>query len=305
MKSTTELPQFLRDLIGSPPAAGSGMHPWLFKTARQLHAHRDDQTIVDLLTAAADGCGRHVPQSEIIAAVRDAEKCAWKPNGTARPVTAPPVPKWPAVNHAKREEVISNRFGVVDLWHASPMICTVDSTPAEYFIDELFPGNPLICCGKSMREFTTAPRESFRGKLADLALIVPSPMSALTGKRKADGRESAHTLENTGPRHYQITEFDSGTADEQARIIRHLRGYAPLAVVVSSGGKSLHAWWDCRDVAETIVAKFFRYAVSLGADPATWTRSQFVRLPQGWREDRARRQDVYFFSPIEERSLPQ
>ena len=50
-----------------------------------------------------------------------------------------------------------------------------------------------------------------------------------------------------------------------------------------------------------------RYAVSLGADRATWTRSQFVRMPDGLRskggirEDGTReedkRQTVYFFNP--------
>ena len=39
-----------------------------------------------------------------------------------------------------------------------------------------------------------------------------------------------------------------------------------------------------------------RYAVSLGADRATWTRSQFVRMPDGTR-DNGKRQTVYFFNP--------
>ena len=122
-------------------------------------------------------------------------------------------------------------------------------------------------------------------------------MSALTGRRKSDGEESAHTLENTGPRQYLITEFDSGTPDEQTAIIWHLRGFAPLTMIVSSGGKSLHAWWRCEGEDESRVRRFMRYAVSLGADPATWTRSQFVRLPQGWRADKERRQAVYYFNP--------
>ena len=37
-------------------------------------------------------------------------------------------------------------------------------------------------------------------------------------------------------------------------------------------------------------------AVSLGADRATWTRSQFVRMPDGTR-DNGNRQAVYFFNP--------
>lgn len=291
------LPAFLQDLIACPPPHGSGVHQWLFKVARQLHAHRDEQTIVDLLTAAVDGCGRQVPQSEILAAVESARECAWQPNGNG-PVTTKPAPKWPEVNQLARSAAIqSAKMTLADLWESSPIYCTQDSTDAEFFADELFPGNPLLCVGLSNSDFTTAPRESFRGRLSEMSLIVPSPMSALTGKRKKDGKESPHTLANTGPRRYLITEFDSGTSDEQAALIWHLRQFAPLVMVVHSGGKSLHAWWDCQSNDDSVTGRFMRYAVSLGADPATWTRVQFVRVPQGWRADKGKRQEVYFFNP--------
>ena len=32
-----------------------------------------------------------------------------------------------------------------------------------------------------------------------------------------------------------------------------------------------------------MLLRFFRYAVSLGADRATWTRCQLVRMPDGTR----------------------
>jgi len=291
------LPAFLQDLIACTPRHGSGVHQWLFKVARQLHAHRDEQTIVDILSAAVDGCGRHVPVSEIVAAVESSRTCAWQSGGN-HPPTSKPAPKWPEVNTAKRQGIIQDEaFALADLWDASPISCTRDSTDAEFFADQLFPGNPLLCVGFTKARFMTAPREEFRGKLSGLSLIVPSPMSSLTGKRKSDGKESAHTLANTGPRHYLVTEFDHGNPDEQAALLWHLRKFAPVVMVLSSGGKSLHGWWDCAGVDESITGRFMRYAVSIGADPATWCRSQFVRLPQGWRADKAKRQEVYFFNP--------
>ena len=39
-----------------------------------------------------------------------------------------------------------------------------------------------------------------------------------------------------------------------------------------------------------------RHAVALGADRATWTPSQFVRMPGGTR-DNGRAQTIYFFNP--------
>ena len=109
----------------------------------------------------------------------------------------------------------------------------------EEIVDTLFPGNPLLCCGKSNSEFATRSREEWRGKLAAMQFIVPCPMSARTG-RTQDGKESEHTLENTGPRRFLVIEQDTGTVDEQAAILVHLAERAPLALAVHSGSKSLH-----------------------------------------------------------------
>ncbi len=169
----------------------------------------------------------------------------------------------------------------------------------EAIIDRLFPGNPLLCCGKSNSDFDTKPREDWRGKMSALALIVPSPMSAVTGQTK-DGKESKHTLANTGARRFLICEFDTGTADEHAALLIHLAGYAPLVCAVHSGGKSLHGWFYVHGQPDAKIEKFFRYAVSLGADHTTWTRCQFVRMPDGTR-DNGKRQTVFFtnFKPLE------
>jgi hypothetical protein len=81
-----------------------------------------------------------------------------------------------------------------------------------------------------------------------------------------------------------------------AALLLHLAEKAPLALVVYSGGKSLHGWFYCAGVAEEKIFRFMQYASSLGADPANRTRSQFARMPDGLREN-GRRQTVYFFNP--------
>jgi len=67
-------------------------------------------------------------------------------------------------------------------------------------------------------------------------------------------------------------------------------------MAVHSGGKSIHGWFCCGGRDEANLLRFMRYAVSLGADPATWIKSQFVRLPDGHR-DNGKRQAVLFFNP--------
>ena len=122
------------------------------------------------------------------------------------------------------------------------------------------------------------------GKLARQQFIVPSPMLRKIGRAK-DGHVSSRTLENTGPRRYLVVEFDKGALDQQAALLLNLASHAPLALVVHSGGKSLHGWFYCAGQSEEELRKFMRYAVNLGADPATWTRCQLVRLPGGLRDN--------------------
>ena len=293
---TGQLPPFLQNLIAAPPRAGEGVHDWLFRVARQLHAHLPAGEIVNLLESRVQDCGRHVSRKEIEDAVKNSIPCAWQPS---QHTTPKPAAKWPAVNQEQREAIIRDNGGLADLWELSRPRIEDNGQHTEEIIDRLFPGNPLLCCGKSSQEFDTRPREAWRGQLSALQFIVPSPMSAVTGETK-DGKESKHTLANTGARRFLICEFDTGATDEHAALLLHLGTFAPLVCAVHSGGKSLHGWFYVHGQPDVKVEKFFRYAVSLGADRATWTRSQFVRMPDGTR-DNGNRQTVFFlnFKPLE------
>jgi len=217
------------------------------------------------------------------------------------------------------EAIVRHGIHLVDLWDRSPVRLD-DGANAEELIDLLFPGNPLLCCGWTNNRFGTGTREEWRGQLNALQLIVPNPMTAEQGRRKSDGALSPRTLENTGSRRYLVAECDfnpEGTtpmaaltrklnedgitvADMCAAVLWRLSELAPLAMVVHSGGKSLHGWFPCAGQPEDRLRKFMRYAVSIGADPATWTRCQLVRMPEGLRRNTtmpAVRQQVYFFNP--------
>ena len=297
---TKQFPAFLRDLLATPPRAGEGVHAWLFNVARQLHAHLPAIEIIALLENKVVSCGRHVPRSEIVSAIQSALVSAWQPERSA-PVK--PATKWPEANQTQRAAIVRNGGGLADLWELSPAPVEDNRRHTEEIVEKLFPGNPLLCCGKSNTIFDTKPRESWRGELTGLQFIVPSPMSALSGKKKnpkpGESERSTHTLDNTGTRRFLICEFDTGTSDNHAALLLHLGTFAPLVCVVHSGGKSLHGWFFVAGQPEEIVQKFFRYAVSLGADHMTWTRSQFVRMPDGTR-DNGNCQTVFFlnFKPM-------
>jgi hypothetical protein len=261
-----------------------------------MHAHYPAAQIVSMLEERTKHCGRHVPRREVVAAVQDALETAWQPSGSN--VSTRSAPKWPEPNREQIEAITKDgpTLGGLSELSPFPMKQGESESWAEWILEYLFPGNPLLCCGLHNYEFDTKPLEQWRGELHRQQLIVPSAMSAITGLTK-DGKESKHTLNNTGPRRFLIVEFDKGTFDQHAALLWHLSRFAPLAMAVHSGSKSLHGWFYVQGRTDDNLTKLFRYAVSLGADYRLWTKSQFCRMPDGTR-DNGKIQRAHYFNPL-------
>jgi hypothetical protein len=317
-----EFPAFLNELLANPPRAGNGVHPWLFRIARQLHAHMGRIEMERLLVEKVQGCGRHVPIHEIREAIKNSANCAWTPaeqepeNGQAKSERKNPPPDREAIH-----KIVRNRIGLYDLRERSEIrFGDADGPPqTEYIIDSIFPGDPLLCVGKSSSEFSTRRRSVWRGHLSRLPLIVPNPMTKVVGKTK-DGRPSEHTLDAIGPRLWLVCEFDFSKfardgitptewktlieswesaeitiADACSALLWELGTLAPLVLVVSSGGKSLHGWFKVAGATEEQLREFSRIAMRLSACSSTVNNpSQFVRIPDGLRENGARQLVWYF-----------
>ena len=285
------LPSWANELLTTCPKAGSGVHRWLFRAALKLHRHCPNKDELErLLDEATASCGREVPASEIEDAVRNSQRVIEDPAGQAQVIH-----RWPERNEEQIEAIVRDGPNFAQLADLSPVKWRDDARHTEEIIDALFPGNPLICAGRTKKLCATASREKWRGFLEKLQFIVPSPMSATHGMTKSNKR-GMRALDNTGPRRFIVVEFDTGTFDMHAAVLIHLAKFAPLVMVVHSGNRSAHGWFYCADESDTAIEKFFRYAVSLGADPATWTRCQLVRCPDGQR-DNGKRQQVVFFNP--------
>ena len=288
---TTTLPQWARDILSAIPKAGEGFHNWLFRAARALwKCGRSKYDIRAVLENAAANCGRFVPQREINEAIRNSQVSASQPCPAQ-------YHAWPEFNEEQRGAVIAEAgCELMDLWESSPIRFSDKRSHTEEIIDALVPGNPLLCCGKTQADFDTKPRSKWRGELPQQQFIVPSGMIKWVGQTQA-GKESAHSLEATGPRRFLVIEQDRGSIDEQVAVLWHLACRAPLALAVHSGGKSIHGWFYSHGQdEEKVLRPFMRLAVSLGACRSTWTKSQFVRMPDGRRGD-GTRQNVYYFRP--------
>src|SRR5262249_1369032 len=219
---------------------GGGLNNWFYRTARVLHPYRDSAEIIELLRAAT--AGEPVKRGEIERAVERSKATAWQPGQAAQRLTQ--ALAWPKVNVEQREALIASGAGLVDLWEISPVRFDDNERRTEEIIDALFPGNPLLCAGESHCDFETRSRSEWRGELAALQVIVPSPMTARIGYTQ-ERKESAHALSITGPRRFLVIEQDGGTIDEQAAVLLHLAERAPLALAVHSGSKSIHGWFYC------------------------------------------------------------
>jgi hypothetical protein len=246
------------------PASGTGVHAWVFYAACTL-VEADlglaDEKLADIIGFKMSRAPS--PPTEIEDALR-----------SARREEREPSQKWPSRNLKLIHKILQEPE-----WEVTPM-----AESAQEALELLFPGDALLCIGRTSSNFSTKRRTAWTGWLGRNSLIVPSPMSAQQGQTKA-GHMSEHSLANTGERHYLIVEFDWGKIEGQLKLLRHLSRYGLLVQVVHSGSKSAHGWFDVRGRSEVSNREFMVYAVSLGADPRMWLRSQFCRLPGGTRDD--------------------
>jgi hypothetical protein len=308
-KVITKLPKQVLEVLNNCPREGNGVHSWLFKTALQLHRYFSEDKIFELLMENLS-CQR--PEREICEAIANAGRYARGEMSVGRQTL------WPTVDYTMVHKIVVEcpvRFD--DLSSISPTDLSTEGPRTEEILNALYPGNPLLCVGRSVNACWTKPREFWRGRESDFQFIVANPMTNETGI-KTDGKASQRCIDNTGPRAFVVVEFDISedgawapyvrdwrnrgitTVDANAALIIELatKGLPrlPLALAVHSGGKSVHAWFPCPGLTDDQVRPFMARAVRLGADKATWTRCQFVRMPDGMR-DNGNRQRVHYFAP--------
>lgn len=278
-----------------PPPAGAGVHDWLFGIALRTREFPLESVRKFLEDRLAD-CDRYVPAREIEEALRNARK---------EPVPATVMadlgkrrPRWSPFDDDLSRRHSENPDALEELG-SSGLVSPEEATPSA-LLPELFSKQELICVGDGDYRARTEPLSQLlnSGIVDRMPRIVPNPMTREFG-RTINKRLSARSLNNTGPRRYLVVEFDRPelTIMRQASLLLHLSlEHAPLALVVHSGGKSLHGWFPCRGIAPRQQESFMDYAIRLGADPATWTRCQFVRMPGAVRETGAP-QTVLYFNP--------
>jgi hypothetical protein len=145
-------------------------------------------------------------------------------------------------------------------------------------------------------------------------------MSKVTGLAPTTGNPNSHRcIGNAGPMKYIVIEFDLDSRfdsikpkweaegislrDVQAALIHHLATTGkPKAwpfMIVDSGGKSLHSWFQINaNFPKSAALALLARAVPLGADHRANETERFFRFPGGTRKsEKSQPQPVLLYDP--------
>jgi hypothetical protein len=291
-----------QETIASLPAAGKGLNTALVSAAHTLKYFHNADTLIDLFDSVLrENRGRNYRSGEAARQVNFA--LGGSGSGTGANVSAKIEPDWPSFEPDLARRLSIPEYGVYDLWEASP-IRFEDGTHTRDVLKSLFPCGNLLCFSHKYRNGGGYDsRIDYLSELSDEELtyfdhIVPNVPNARWGVTK-EGRKSQHSKDLFEYRNYIVVEFDNTVADkdQQAAIILWLgEHWGDLHLVVDSGNKSLHAWFYACGCSDESLARHFRVPVRLGADPNLFDKMQFVRLPDGVR-DNGNRQSILYFKP--------
>lgn len=266
----------LTELLSRPPAQGEG-HRMIFRLALHLRHYWEADKVVRFLVEYTSTWERAVPEIEITRSVAKAFSLQGNPPREAL--------EWPQPNPKAIAQALQE---------AAPIALADTGMSAYDALHQLWTPAELVCAGRTQGQPEIRACKDWKADAESRAFIVPSAMSCLWGQ--SEGKESQRCNANTGLRQWLVVELDWGSQDDQAKILGRFAEVLPLKMVVHSGNKSLHGWFDVRHVPEWASRTAFSLAVMLGADAHTWTRCQWVRMPGGTR-DTGERQRILHWRP--------
>lgn len=266
-------------LLDTFEAEGLGYHLTIMKTAGIMKAMNiPAQDAVEMMHQASENVSRRALQTnEIENAVEYAYNhiCSGKLNVKPQPTLD--------LNLIER----ASDGGCIDQLRSESASIPQD---AGSILANLYNQDDILHISKEVFDGKPKPVSSWENiDLSTLQYICPNRL-----KSEDQGR----VLTNMAERKYAVFESDipqlAKNWDSQAGIIEKLRSILRLVMVVYSGNKSLHAWFDCQGQSESQVHRFDNMAVKMGADRASLRPTQLVRLPWGTR-DTGKVQKVIFY----------
>lgn len=172
------------------------------------------------------------------------------------------------------------------------------ATLAIEIIQRLFDAEDIINIQNTALEFGTLVKvkeiPGFLTKhgcpLEDYKFLNPATFKKIDGvpnSKHPEKKISTRCNDNVKKRDWMLLEFDPAKDDKTPEISTErfntfalaLAQFAPLILAVDTGNKSVHFWFDAKDVKPGIRRGFFNLACLHGADPRLAVKSQIARMP--------------------------
>jgi hypothetical protein len=140
------LPSWIQERVKSCPDKGQGVHPWLFKTALLLHRYFPEDQIEEILSPYVSCNGR---EREIREAVANSGRIARGEMPSSGLWKALPAVDYTTIHKI----VVKSSVRLKDLRAISPAEVGTEKSNTAEILNTLFPGNPLLCFGRSANSF--------------------------------------------------------------------------------------------------------------------------------------------------------
>ncbi len=290
-------PSTSRGVAAILPPPAHGVNVWCLAAARrcQLVGYSQAEAFNAIMEAAAGRlrAGRELSIQEVERAILTAYETPHDPAAKA-----PRVMPLPAVEIERRCPPMSEADAQAFI-ATSPLSPGLSSAEilATLFAPEDFIGLKVANDRRALRCRVRNLPSFFASAGEPIQFVTSSPIS---GRREntQDGRPSYVAKGCFPAQRFVVVEFDDAPlAAQLARILflKRLAGeHAPLVMVLSSGGKSLHSHFMPRSVEAADALK--AWAQKLRADPAALRVNQLVRCPNQLR-DNGRMQSLLWLSP--------
>jgi hypothetical protein len=295
------------------PPTGTGYHPALLGVATLgVMARLSGEEIFSDLREHTDERARRVPDSEIMQAIEKAMgdgggSNAKKAGGHVAPVIR--LPYTPAV--FRRRLIESGRkYSEQDFISASSM--HLSGHPADdslCILDAFYSANDHLFIGD--RFYKEVHRVAdWRELLLDtqaaakympaMSYIIPNPVTGQEHETK-DGKLSKRCDSAIKDYRFVVAEFDNIPPADQLAFWASVP--LPVAALIDSGGKSIHAWIKLSEVftpedwQQTVKDTLYRQLlVPMGLDPACANPSRLSRFPGHLREEKGRWQRLLYIN---------
>ena len=321
MSAITKYDEALKTM---PAPGGAGCHVAIMGAANlgALAGITEQQVYSDIRAAIPKGT-RTVPDSEIIKTVRKAFNENSQSPAEGRPRwNGNPVPKKPEFDGKKEmNRLIEMSAGVqeVDLWEMSPQRLNREPGPWEtiMFLESLYRHDDQVFIGEIYDPLVFEVSEHIR-MIKEYGTtfphIIANPMTGDTATT-GDGTESFRCDRAVKEFRFALVEFDDLDRDSQVAFWHTMIAIKkmPVACLIDSGGKSIHAWiqvdlksideWDL-NVRQKMYDKQTGIMAMLGADTACKNPSRLSRLPGHFRTEKGKWQRLLYLQPATLKPTP-